>query len=62
MREVNLVMGPEFYQTGYGKRFFDAQLPRLINAIERLAAAVEKQNETEGNELEKAKNGSLTSG
>lgn len=42
-------MGPEFYQTGYGKRFFEAQLPRLINAIERLADAVEKQKETEEN-------------
>ncbi len=38
-------MGFDFHQTVYGKRFFDAQLPSLINAINRLAEAVEKQNE-----------------
>jgi hypothetical protein len=34
--------GPEFFQTGYGRRFFDAQLPDLIKSIERLADSVEK--------------------
>lgn len=38
-------MEPQFFQTGYGKRFFDSQLPKLIKAINRLADAVEKQNE-----------------
>lgn len=37
-------MGPEFHLSPYGKRFFESQLPRLINAIDRLAAALEKQN------------------
>jgi hypothetical protein len=31
--------GPEFFQTGYGKRFFDGQLPQLIKAIEGLGKA-----------------------
>lgn len=55
-REVNLVMGPEFYQTGYGKRFFELQLPSLIKAIDRLADAVEKQNEKEENKDAQAEN------
>ena len=35
----------EFIRTMYGKRFFDGQLPRLITALERIADALEKQNE-----------------
>ncbi len=37
-------MGPEFHLSPYGKSFFESQLPRLINAIDRLAAAIEEQN------------------
>ena len=37
-------MGPQFFETPYGRRFFDAQLPNLIKAINRLAEAIEKQN------------------
>lgn len=55
-REVNLVMGPEFYQTGYGKRFFELQLPSLIKAIDRLTDAVEKQNEKEEKRNAQAEN------
>ena len=35
----------EFIRTFIGKRFFDGQLPALINALERIADALEKQNE-----------------
>lgn len=45
-------MGPEFCQTGYGKRFFEAQLPGLIDAINRLTDALEKQNELSEEEKE----------
>ncbi len=38
-------MGPQFHETGYGRTFFQSQLPNLINAINRLADAMEKQNE-----------------
>ena len=38
-------MGPQFHETGYGKTFFQSQLPNLIKAINRLAEAMEKQNE-----------------
>lgn len=51
-------MGPQLFQTRYGKRFFDSQLPKLIEAINRLADAVEKQNEVKEEEKtnEKEKN------
>lgn len=49
-------MGPEFYQTGYGKSFFELQLPGLIKAIDRLAEAVEKQNEKEEKRNAQAEN------
>ena len=38
-------MGPHFHETGYGRTFFQSQLPNLINALNRLAEAIEKQNE-----------------
>lgn len=34
--------GPQFFQTGMGRKFYDSQLPRLIDALERIAAAIEK--------------------
>jgi len=43
--EVKVVMGPQFHETGYGRTFFQSQLPNLIKAINRLADAMEKQNE-----------------
>lgn len=36
---------PQFHETVYGKRFFDSQLPKLIKTLERIADALEKQNE-----------------
>lgn len=38
-------MGPEFFQTGMGRKFYEADVPRIAKGIERLAAAIEKQNE-----------------
>lgn len=39
----------EFIRTMYGKRFFDGQMPALIKALERIADALEKQNENKEN-------------
>ena len=36
-------MGLQFHESGYGKRFFDVQLPSLIKALNRVADANEKQ-------------------
>ena len=38
-------MGPQFFQTGYGRKFFDADLPRIIKALEKIAVELEKYNE-----------------
>ena len=46
-------MGPQFHETGYGRTFFQSQLPNLIKAFNRLAEAIENQN---GNKNEKSKN------
>ena len=40
-------MGIQFHETPYGRRFFDAQLPSLIKAINRLADTNEKQQTAE---------------
>jgi len=34
----------QLHETGYGKRFFESQLPRLITELSRLANAVEESN------------------
>ena len=36
-------MGPKFHETRMGARFFDAQLPRLITALEDIAKALAAQ-------------------
>lgn len=46
-------MSSEFHLSQYGKRFFEGQLPKLIKGIERLAAALEKQNELKEEEKKK---------
>lgn len=37
-------MGIPFHESGYGRRFFDVQLPKLTQALNRLAEATETQN------------------
>lgn len=46
---------PRFHETGYGRKFFERQLPDLIRAVERVADALEKQNQL----LEKKEEGEL---
>lgn len=36
-------MGLQFHETGYGKRFFDQQLPALTKALNRVADVYEKK-------------------
>jgi len=36
---------PNFHETGYGKRFFESQLPRLIEALESIASAAHAMTE-----------------
>jgi hypothetical protein len=44
-------MGPEFFQTRMGQTFFEGTMPRMSDRIERLAKAIEKQNELKEIEL-----------
>jgi hypothetical protein len=37
--------GIPFHSTGYGRRFFDAQLPELIKNLGRIASEMAKKNE-----------------
>jgi hypothetical protein len=32
-----------FYATGYGRRFFESQLPRLIEALEKIGEEMREQ-------------------
>ena len=35
----------DFYLTGMGRNFFNVTMPKLINTLDRLAAALEKKHE-----------------
>lgn len=35
----------EFYETGYGKRYYEYQLPELVKQLTRIADALEKSKE-----------------
>jgi len=37
---------PQFYETLKGRKFFEADLPRLIKALERVADQLEKANQS----------------
>lgn len=43
---------PQFHETGYGRRFFEGQLPRLIDGICEVAKELKRQNELKERELE----------
>lgn len=35
----------KFHETVYAKKLFDSQIPKIIKLLERIADALEKQNE-----------------
>ncbi len=37
-------MGPEFFQTQMGRKFYEHDFPALIKAVNRLADAMEESN------------------
>lgn len=42
-------MGIEFFQSMMGRKFYEADVPRITKALERIADALEEQNKkTEG--------------
>lgn len=48
---------PEFHETGYGRRFYDGQVPKLTATLERCAAALEESNRLKLMEIDKAVQG-----
>lgn len=40
-------MAVEFWQSQRGAKFYDADVPRIAKALERIATELEKQNEAE---------------
>ncbi len=46
-------MGQEFFQTKMGSKFYSGDIPRMINALERIADALEIIAEKEEREEEK---------
>lgn len=46
-------MGFHFYETGYGKRFFDQQLPLLTKSLNRIADALESDSNGSKEEKER---------
>lgn len=38
-------MGPEFFQTYMGRKYYERDVPRIVEALERIAMAMEKQIE-----------------
>ena len=43
----------EFFLTGMGKKFYESSVPRIAEALERIAKALEKQNELKEEELQR---------
>ena len=39
-------MGIEFFNTMMGRKYYEADVPRITKALERIADALEKQNES----------------
>ncbi len=37
--------GPEFFETGMGREYYQVTLPELVRAVNRLAAAIEAQED-----------------
>lgn len=40
-------MGPQFFQTGMGQKFFEVTVPRMVKALERIADSLEEANARE---------------
>ena len=46
----------QFFQTGYGRTFFEHQLPELIKALNRNADELKRKNDLEEKRQEKETN------
>lgn len=48
---------PQFHETGYGRRFFESDLPRLVRALERIATQLEAANKTDNADAQDQQSG-----
>lgn len=46
--------GPEFFETGMGRKFFECDVPRLAKALERIADALEANKHPESENITKS--------
>lgn len=46
-------MSAEFFQTRMGKKFYEADVPRLANALEQIAKEMKRANDMKEEELTK---------
>jgi len=37
----------EFFRTGMGRKFYEADVPKLVNVLERIATQMERKNKLE---------------
>ncbi len=52
--------GPEFFQTLMGRRYYESTMPRIADALERIATALEKNNQQAGHSALNSKKAALT--
>lgn len=43
-------MGPQFFQTRMGQKFYEGDFPRLVKVLENISKSLEDENKTEAKE------------
>ena len=44
--------GPEFFQTGMGRKFYDGDVPRIVEALQNIAKELKRANDLKDKERE----------
>lgn len=47
---------PQFHETGYGQRFYNGQLPNLIDALEKIGKEMQRANDLKEKEMKETEN------
>jgi len=42
--------GPEFFQTGMGRKFYDGDVPRIVEALQNIAKELKRANDLKDKE------------
>ena len=43
--------GPEFFQTGLGRKFYQSDVPRIASALEKIAESLQKLTKLEADKI-----------